>query len=194
MLTFRGTELEPRDWSTDLNALPTAWPAGGQVHRGFADALRDVWDEVAAALVGLPSRLLYTGHSLGAALATLAASLRQPTVRYTFGSPRVGDAAFVQSLAALPHHRFVNCCDVVCRVPPEALGYAHLGPPAYLDGYGHLHVAPDDELVEKDQARARRAYLWRYAWRLGTLWTRDVADHTPANYVAAAAQLPGGAP
>jgi hypothetical protein len=194
ILVFRGTELDPRDWATDLNALPASWPEGGLVHEGFAAALRVIWPALAPALSQVAGRLLYTGHSLGAALATLAASRHAPQAIYTFGSPRVGDMAFVQTLSALPHHRFTNCCDVVCRVPPEAFSYRHVGPASYLDRRGVLHVEPPGAIVERDQKRARRAYFWRWAWRPGTLWTRDLADHAPVNYLAAVTQLSRTAP
>ena len=45
------------------------------------------------------SRLILAGHSLGAALATLAATVFPPALLVTLGSPRVGDAEFVAALA-----------------------------------------------------------------------------------------------
>jgi hypothetical protein len=188
VLVFRGTELDPRDWATDLSVWPVAWPEGGLVHDGFAHALNAIWAQVTTALTESAGRLIYTGHSLGAALATLAASRHAPGAIYTFGSPRVGNDAFVRSIAALEHHRFVNCCDVVCRVPPETFEYHHAGPASYLDRRGALHLAPAEAVVERDQRRARRAYLWRWSWRPGTLWIRDLADHAPINYYRAVSQ------
>jgi hypothetical protein len=67
-----------------------------------------------------------TGHSLGAALATLAAVDTTPARLVTFGSPRVGDEAFRALFAGLEVRRFVDCCDVVSRVPPERFDAAHL--------------------------------------------------------------------
>lgn len=185
VLAFRGTELDPRDWATDLDALLIPWAPGGQVHQGFAEALDATWDAVAAALGSVTGRLLYTGHSLGAALATLAASRWSPHALYTFGSPRVGDAAFADATAALNHHRYANCCDVVCRLPPAALTYRHTGPVAYLDRRGRLHREPNEPLLAHDQRRARLTYFSRWSWRPGTMWTRDTADHAPINYVSA---------
>jgi hypothetical protein len=188
VLAFRGTELDPRDWATDLSAWPVAWPQGGLVHDGFAQAFHTVWGQVTAALGESRSRLIYTGHSLGAALATLTASRRPPNHLYTFGSPRVGDETFVHGISAIDHHRYVNCCDVVCRVPPEAFKYQHAGPACYLDRRGARHLGPSHAEVERDQRRARRAYLWRWSWRPGTMWIRDLADHAPINYFRAVNQ------
>lgn len=187
VLVFRGTELDPKDWATDLNTLPVPWATGGKVHQGFGEALSAVWEAVAAALAPVRHRLLFTGHSLGAALATLAASRRTPDALYTYGSPRVGDAAFVSATASIKHHRYVNCCDLVCRLPPEALTFRHTGPLSYLDRRGVLHRDPPEELVRRDQRRARLSYAWRWSWQQGTLWTRDAADHSPVNYLSALA-------
>jgi hypothetical protein len=194
ILTFRGTELDARDWVTNLNARPIPWPKGGQTHEGFAAALERVWEEVARVLALSQGRLLYTGHSLGAALATLAASRQSPHALHTFGSPRVGDAAFAQTLAGLEHRRYVNSCDFVCQLPPEALDYRHAGPGCYLDHHGRLLLAPSPDAVARDQRAARRAYLWRWAWRPGTNWTRDLSDHAPVNYASAVAASSRAAP
>lgn len=183
VLVFRGTELDARDWVTDLDTLFTPWSNGARVHRGFAQALDLVWTPIEAALVNRSGRLLFTGHSLGAALATLAASRHRPDALYTYGSPRVGDIAFGRSVTGLIHHRFVHCCDIVPRVPPEILDYRHVGELTYLDRRGQQCLSPDVDTVATDQAIARRHYAWRWAWRPGTMWTRDTADHAPINYV-----------
>jgi hypothetical protein len=195
ILTFRGTELDLRDWLADLDARPVLWPEGGQTHRGFAAALdKRVWAKVEGVLALSQGRLLYTGHSLGAALATLAASRRSPHALYTFGSPRVGDSAFAQTLTGLDHRRYVNSCDFACQLPPKALDYQDAGPGFYLDQHGRLRLAPSEDAVARDQRDARRAYLWQWAWRPGTNWTRDLSDHAPVNYASAVAASLGAAP
>jgi len=71
ILAFRGTE-SIADWLTDMDVFkePGVY---GRVHQGFQGALNDVWPEIAPVLAGLSDRELFvTGHSLGAALATLA--------------------------------------------------------------------------------------------------------------------------
>ena len=185
VLTFRGTEPNLKNWETDLTTELVPWSGGGRVHRGFAEALSTVWDSVLADLKTVTGRCLYTGHSLGAGLATLAASRRTPDALITFGSPRVGDDAFAHSPGRSNHHRYANCCDVVTRVPLEAMGYRHTGTLVYLDRDGRSVAAPTESLILDDQRHARLGYLSRWAWRPGTMWTRDAADHAPVNYVSA---------
>ena len=125
VLAFRGTQQELRDFLTDADAVRIPI-AAGEVHRGFEEALDSVWDAIAGALpADVP--LFYTGHSLGAALAILAAGRRAPRAAYVFGAPRVGDAAFAASLANVKLYRVVDGSDVVTTVPPEELGFRHAG-------------------------------------------------------------------
>jgi len=74
----------------------------------------------------------FTGHSLGAALATLAASRYQTAGVYTFGSPLVGNQSFAAAFNAVFHDgagsrsfRYVNDHDVVTQVPPGPLAFPH---------------------------------------------------------------------
>ena len=76
-----------------------------------------------------------TGHSLGGALANLCAVDLQynfsPDVSvevYTFGAPRVGNKAFVDSYnRRVPNTwRFVNGNDVVCGLPRRWQSYRHV--------------------------------------------------------------------
>jgi hypothetical protein len=173
-------EASVRDVLTDLDALPEDWPGGGKVHRGFAAALRCVWGDIAPALNGVSVPVLYTGHSLGAALATLAAGLRPTQAVYAFGSPRVGDADFVGKLANTAIQRYVNCCDIVCRLPPGL--YQPAGSLHYIDAAGGLDVIAESEDVCLE---ARIRHFRRHAGQWDKVWFRDLADHAAANYLAA---------
>jgi hypothetical protein len=191
VLAFRGTDRDdPTDLLDDFDAVPKLWEAGGNVSTGFSDALMEVWwgiPEIEAALPAIAGfRLLFTGHSLGAALATLAASLQRPDSLYTFGCPRVGDQAFVDVLGGLDNHRYVDCSDLVARVPPAGmLGYVHMpGQIYYIDSIRQVKLRdPDDAYIGSDQTRAEAAYLLKYAWRTGDVGVRALADHAPVNYV-----------
>jgi len=187
VLSFRGTDKDdPTDLGDDLNALPQPWPAGGKVHSGFAKAFQELWPGVEAALQQVKEyRLLFTGHSLGAAMATLAATLREPQSLYTIGSPRVGDQAFADLLQGLDNHRYVDCCDLVTRVPPEVFGYAHIpGMIHYINFNRNVQqLYPNDPFIESDRTQAEENYVKNYAWRVGDIALRPLADHAPVNYV-----------
>ncbi len=121
--TFRGTEAgNLEDALTDMLTLPVGWFAGGMVHAGFATGYSAMRPRLLDLLSGGPRRLLLTGHSLGGALANLAAVDFPHAELLTFGAPRVGNSDFVNLLRGVSIHRFVNCCDIVQRVPPETFG------------------------------------------------------------------------
>jgi hypothetical protein len=156
-VAFRGTELRNlcaslNNWHTNLRFSLVPDGRGGRIHEGFQEALDQVWDplckEIGDVLAQGPARRVWlTGHSLGAALATLAAdrALLQRAFPvgglYTFGSPRVGNAAFARrvnrSLLGPCIFRFVNYDDIVPRVPPP-LGYRHVGRLCYFNKSGRL--------------------------------------------------------
>jgi len=130
VLAFRGTESGKfEDLIADAEILEEAWPdsPGSMVHAGFAACWRLVTERVAALLPEPRGTLLITGHSLGAALATLAAIVLRPTKLIAFGSPRVGNQELCALLAGVEVRRFVHCCDLVARVPPEQFDRGHVG-------------------------------------------------------------------
>ena len=149
VLSFRGTEaLTPgdslfklgdvvRDWLTDARFARRGFDDAGRVHAGFGAALERIWPGLESVLAQAP-RWWCTGHSMGAALAALAAvriGRRGNTLAAlaTFGQPRTGCANFALRLDALPCVRVVNACDLVPRMPPERLGFAHAGTLLHLD-------------------------------------------------------------
>ena len=162
VLAFRGTDSRSiynwaenmRYWRTDL-PLPVPGAAGAMVHTGFyvswnASALAPNLTAAALSLAAAhPAAPLYiTGHSLGAALATVAAvdiaaklprSVRVRLV--TFGSPRVGNAAFAAFVrqATDASTRVTHNRDIVPSVPPTWVGFHHAATEAWqvdVDGAG----------------------------------------------------------
>jgi len=187
VIAFRGTDADdPTDIGTDAEAILKPWEKGGHVHSGFANALDSVATSLDAALRSINLPVLFTGHSLGAALATLAASRYRATLNnvslYTYGSPLVGDAGFVATLKNVPTFRFRDCCDLVTRVPPEALGYRHVGLPHYIDRDGIISFDPSQSSIAEDRLAAEIEYTADYAWKAGNVRVRDLADHSPINY------------
>ena len=128
IVAFRGTESDrPEDLIADLMTLPVPSASGKcRVHGGFKDRYDRVSDRLKSALAKRERKLLVTGHSLGAALATLAAVDARPEKLITFGSPLAGDSRFRELLQDTEIHRFVDCCDVVARVPPARFDTQHL--------------------------------------------------------------------
>ncbi len=164
------------------------WKEGSRVHTGFVQHLSPVREELGRIVGELgDSEVVFTEDSLGAAVATLAASLWPRASLFTFGPPRVGDAAFGATFpVGRVAQRFVNCCDLVCRVPPEGLGFVLVGALRYLDRNGALRMEPTADDIRRDQRLGSWQYLTRHAW---VFWrnvlTRRLAGHSPINYGAA---------
>lgn len=145
VLAFRGTR-DLKDWAADLRFFKKAIARRIRVHEGFLGDADSLLPRVVDYL--LPSRLpktsckplLITGHSLGGALASLAAYFLQRegfTVRgvYTFASPRVGNPgwrnAYLHSGLWPKTFRIARAGDAVPHVPglfqPLLDGYRHVG-------------------------------------------------------------------
>jgi len=156
LVAFRGTE-SLGDWIADLNLASINRPYG-TIHRGFHFAYQDIRPQVEQALATLGNRqLLLTGHSLGAALATIAAVELSDRFRiagiYTYGQPRVGTSgfrSFFNQRFGNKLYRFVNDDDIVPRIPP---GYLHVGKLFHFNPQGSLEstlesTAPATETTE----------------------------------------------
>ncbi|MEO8356781.1 MAG: lipase family protein [Chloroflexota bacterium] len=141
VLAFRGTEVTKRqDVITDIKASKIS-VLQGRVHGGFVNAYKSVAPDIRRSLLELKGVPLYiTGHSLGAALATIATHNLEHTddypqfrqiiaACYTFGSPRVGNSRYD---FRAPIYRVVNTTDVVTAIPFLAMGYMHLGDVRFL--------------------------------------------------------------
>jgi len=131
VLVFRGTQGRLSNWLFNLSATLSPWPSGGLVHKGFKLLLLKVWEDIQQQLESISNPIFYTGHSLGGALAILAASLKKPEAVYTFGSPRMANADFVVATQHIHIFRVVNPRDIVAGVPPIP-GMLHVGNPQYL--------------------------------------------------------------
>lgn len=129
VVSFEGTNgfTDVGDWLFNLDSVPV--PMGpGKVHRGFRDAWASLAGEVGRVLAARGIRRVWiTGHSLGGAIALLAAMdlAERPAVEIlgvmTFGQPLVFDEPGARAVGtALGNRfvRFVNEDDIVPRVAP----------------------------------------------------------------------------
>ncbi|KAJ2740464.1 hypothetical protein GGI20_005791 [Coemansia sp. BCRC 34301] len=131
------------DWVADFTVVPYSWPDqidGSAVHSGFLFAYNAAASKVKSAVAGLLQKhpdykIVLTGHSLGGAQAVLAAAdfvFEHPEWTgklelYTYGQPRVGNAAFSNWLSRQPFpiFRTVYMGDLVAQVPLVSMGFQH---------------------------------------------------------------------
>ncbi|KAK4530730.1 hypothetical protein CCYA_CCYA05G1587 [Cyanidiococcus yangmingshanensis] len=197
VFAFRGTvQMSWRDFITDakLNQVDFSEESrveGARVHAGFAEAFRSIRDTVRRVVLHFVEKcreegtlstegleLFFTGHSLGAALATLAALditrvLEERGIRtsqgtgkgvrirmYNFGSPRVGNAVFARTFNELvpDAYRVVNDADVVARLPRTlSFDYHHIGSTVLVNADGKLWI--EGQSSGKDPLKERWSSL-----------------------------------
>jgi hypothetical protein len=160
LLAFRGTDIV-QDWLTDgnfgLQQGPSAWP----VHAGFNETFKSFRADLDRYMEGRKASTIHcVGHSLGGALASLAADhLSQGGIGgiklYTFGAPRVGIAGFARNLTTKlgveNMHRVYHVADPVSMIP--IFPYAHApddGPVCQLPWDGSF--SPDSHKMENYRA------------------------------------------
>jgi triacylglycerol lipase len=145
VVVCRGTE--PNEWNdvkADVNAVTVLAETIGRVHRGFKQEVDNLWPILERALADNEQPLWFAGHSLGGAMATICARrckvsriTLDPAGLFTYGSPRIGNRAYVNH-CHLVHYRWVNNNDIVTRVPPTWWGYCHGGREMYIDCKGRV--------------------------------------------------------
>lgn len=145
VIACRGTE--PNEWNdikADINALTDVFETFGRVHRGFKRETDDLWPMLLEKLLDNDKTLWFAGHSLGGAMAAICAGRcylenmpQNPQALYTYGSPRVGNKRYINSID-INYTRWVNNNDIVTRVPPTWMGYRHSGQEIYLNAYGNV--------------------------------------------------------
>jgi|GEM_PF-4474435 len=175
---FRGTQPDQiGDIVTDLRFFKEQSRTHGLVHGGFKDSLDEVWNDMEILLNIIDNgkrKFLFTGHSLGAALATLAASRwLKETIVYTFGSPRCGNKQFATGFdAENVHHRFTNDNDIVPHIPPRFMGFVHTGQRHVID-YNEAFEYHDDGKGSKIYQKVMKIIL-----SVTKLWVRTVIATT----------------
>jgi len=176
IITCRGTQpTKINDLLADLDTIPKTH-GSGFVHEGFRREARKIMGLVFNYVKRYPGRKIWLcGHSLGAAMATyisqeLEFAGMNPTMLFTYGSPRVGSHDYVRDFH-VEHHRFVNCNDVVTRVPFYGMGFRHHGNLHYINFYGNIrNLTPWQRLKDKLRAHKR-------SWGQGR-WFDGLDDHS----------------
>ncbi|MDA0813340.1 MAG: lipase family protein [Verrucomicrobia bacterium] len=190
VLCFRGS-CDPRHWVFNVGALLVDWPGGGKVHMGFQQAYSKLKKSLLEELTDRPAaRLIITGHSLGAALAQLAASdldLPCPNV-YTFGSPRPGNGDFRDALEARGQiHRIVHGHDFVTQLPQHwkrlnRHAFVHPGRPVRITGDGTFEESDDVSLPTPEQMLQQSLEAIKSTPNLSQP-VPALLDHAPIQYV-----------
>jgi triacylglycerol lipase len=147
IVVFRGTRtLQDNESDTDLYQVTYPFVEdAGKTHRGFTCIYLSTREELIKQLNELSAakRLMVAGHSLGGALAALAAldiaantGFKQPVV-YTYGSARTGDPEFAARFDQVVKNSFriVNVHDIIPTLPARAYP-----PPFTRNGLFYKHV------------------------------------------------------
>jgi len=154
VVALRGTD-DARDWWNNFH-FGQVDDYNGRVHSGFYYSMNSVWADMIKRLGKLWQTgdvVWIAGHSLGGAMATLAArwlAYEEYDIAgvFTFGQPRVGNNAFADNYPLYDvHYRFVNNKDFVPQVP-----YRWMGPGIYYQHVGKLyHFDEDGNLSRSDR-------------------------------------------
>jgi triacylglycerol lipase len=171
IIALRGTRTD-FEWTVDASMPQVPLPFGwyehhkfelARVHLGFLVLFALLADQVLAAANKFNASLpcFVTGHSLGAALAVLAApavdlmTSNKDVRMYNLAGPRVGNPAFADAYGEFvtQSYRVVNLTDVVPFLPPTRIfgwEYAHVGEEwSFLNqsgnvAYNHGLISPNN--------------------------------------------------
>jgi hypothetical protein len=176
VVVFKGSS-KWEDWiKTNINLSTTKFdgvpgvPEDAMVHSGFLTSIRSVLPEMLGILKDMIKefpdyQVVFTGHSLGGALAILGAvhveglllrdqaqsTAKSPQLQvYTFGQPRVGNSVLSRHIRSLniPIHRFVNKNDLVPQIPPVYFTYSHHKREHWITQEERVVECQDEDITE----------------------------------------------
>jgi pimeloyl-ACP methyl ester carboxylesterase len=163
-VVFRGTlKTEIQNWRLNLD-VDRRDPG---LHRGFVRAWQLLEPEIKHWLDHLPVRpaeVTLAGHSLGGAMAVVAAEDLQAQYKIrqiiTFGSPRLATPEFagVYAMSALGAvtRRYIHETDIVPRVPPAKL-FRHVGKEYYVTRNGAIAPSAPESTFDRRVGELHRS-------------------------------------
>lgn len=132
-VAFRGTEMKLNDWAT----ISKFWQGGygqSEAHQGFIDALEKIKKPMLEEIMTMRvkgKKIVFCGHSMGGALATLLCVNHRPYACCVFGSPKVMQGNYYRNyFQSFPFIRFEMEWDFVTHIPVTIsfiMKYQHVG-------------------------------------------------------------------
>lgn len=182
IVAFRGS-ASIENWITNLDfkAVSTGLCSGCTAHKGFWQSWLDARSAVTAAVKQMSTsnpayKIITTGHSLGGAIATLAAAdLRNsgyPVTLYSFGAPRVSSSKLANYITAQPggNYRITHWNDPVPNIPPIFMNFAHVSPEYYINKPNSQTVMLKDFRIYQGATNLRGNAAWVLTDVLAHLW------------------------
>jgi triacylglycerol lipase len=175
-VAIRGTD-DPRDMSQNLMAGKLHKIKGvGRVHEGFFNHYSLLAPSILESLGDSPKSVCFTGHSLGGAVAMIAATvLPLPDDTdiscVTFGMPRIGDLAFVTAfekrIDEIKRIRVADSRDPIVCLPPRVWCMSP-----------YIHTVPCWSLSEQGLTVVSERERGHDGWR-----GKNIMEHFQANYL-----------
>ncbi|KAL9046423.1 MAG: hypothetical protein Q9214_000735 [Letrouitia sp. 1 TL-2023] len=161
VLSFRGSHSLP-NWTTNIrffpintpNICPTCSVSSG-FYESWTEARVSVLDALKRTQASYPSyELIVTGHSLGGAIAAIAAAeirnLGTKASLYTYGQPRIGGeevSQFITDQNKGGNYRVTHTNDLVPKLPGQVLNFKHISPEYFITSANGVEVKQDDVKV-----------------------------------------------
>ena len=200
VVSFRGsTTIDAWITNFDFGTTDTDICSGCTAHRGFwnswVDSRSRVTPAVKQAAKDFPSyKITVVGHSLGGAIASLAAAqLRNyglTVALYSFGSPRIGGnkiSSYISSQTG-GNFRVTHWNDPVPKVPLLTMGYVHISPEYYINKPSRQDVSAGDIQVYAGAAnlfKGNQAWFTididAHRWYFGSMYTCDAKKSKRGN-------------
>jgi hypothetical protein len=144
IVVFEGTQFL-EDFYCDVEVWLITYPphTRSSVHEGFLRRFLSM-EKYISSYINPENQVLFTGHSLGSAVAAIAAMMYNNSFYVGFGTPRVGNAHFVDMFKqnALKYLRVKYGRDPINSIIPP-IKYAHIDK--------DFHIGPPDRFSDLPQ-------------------------------------------